>query len=557
MLLSKSIKIFSLSSITLVLVAGCGGGSSSSSNQNTDNEAVVPTNSAPVANAGSDQTIQLGSVLELSASQSSDADGDTLTIEWSLTSVPEGSVLTIENNTLEQLSLSPDIIGDYVFSLTVNDGTVNSAPDEVVISVTPESTSNQAPVANAGAAQNTNVDEIVNLTAENSFDPDGDPLSFTWTVTSKPDGSLVKFDGDDFSQQNISFTPDATGEYLLTLEVNDGLASNTAMVTVNASANNLDITDKIFVERSTSCSEYVGTYQSNVDDIKRGISFHGNVSISSNSTECTIDINQIPNHSFNDQSAAFATNVGEVIDSYRINIAPAFSGTDTALELGVAEAVMLNGVTLDILPAACYGVGDEPLGREKIGCGPDQNDNPWRYDPMSPLNTFGTDSHNAHTQPNGKYHYHANPVAMFAQNCENAVASPVIGFAADGFPIYGSCFTDPSSGEIRKAVSSYALKNNGGPREEVVGYQTPQAGVGLIASNNYDGQFRGDWEYVQGTGDLDQCNGMTVDGKYGYYVTNTFPWVINCFKGQINNSFARSEELERRSHSHAGETHSH
>ena len=35
--------------------------------------------------------------------------------------------------------------------------------------------------------------------------------------------------------------------------------------------------------------------------------------------------------------------------------------------------------------------------------------------------------------------------------------SPVIGFAADGFPIYGSYFLDPSSNQVRKAISGYTL----------------------------------------------------------------------------------------------------
>lgn len=30
---------------------------------------------------------------------------------------------------------------------------------------------------------------------------------------------------------------------------------------------------------------------------------------------------------------------------------------------------------------------------------------------------------------------------------------------------------------------------------------------------------------------------MTIDGKYAYYVTDTFPWVINCFKGTPDPSF--------------------
>lgn len=86
-------------------------------------------------------------------------------------------------------------------------------------------------------------------------------------------------------------------------------------------------------------------------------------------------------------------------------------------------------------------------------------------------------------------------MALFEQDCGIlTLASTVIGFAADGFPIFGSCFEE--NGTAKKARSSYRLKS--GLRADVTGYPTPQAGVGLINSNNYDGQFRGDYEYIEG-----------------------------------------------------------
>ena len=142
---------------------------------------------------------------------------------------------------------------------------------------------------------------------------------------------------------------------------------------------------------------------------------------------------------------------------------------------------------------------------------------------------------NAHVQPTA-YHYHANPMAMFETDCGLTVsASPVLGFAADGFPVFGSCINE--NGAIRNVKSSYQLKDDGGPRQAVTGYTTPSAGTGNIASSNYDGQFRGDYEYVAGSGDLDECNGMTVDGQYGYYISDSFPWVLNCFSGTPDPSF--------------------
>ena len=301
-----------------------------------------------------------------------------------------------------------------------------------------------------------------------------------------------------------------------------------------------DITNRFFVNLSGDCQQYIGSFFSSVSDIKRSLLFTGQVTISSSGSQCIIQSNAIPNHDFNDATASFATNVTEQNVQYFFNASPTISGSSTALSLGTSEAIFLNGVKVDLLAAACYGVGDE-----RTGCGQNQINNPWRYDPMSSLNNFGTDIHNAHVQPTGEYHYHGNPVAMFIQDCVGKQASPVIGFAADGFPIYGTCFTDPSTGQVRKAISSYQLKT--GPRVDEGIYTAPIVG-GNVDSANYDGQFRGDWEYTVALGDLDECNGMTVNGQYGYYVTDTFPWVINCFKGSPSASFS-GYSIER-SHEH-------
>ena len=325
-----------------------------------------------------------------------------------------------------------------------------------------------------------------------------------------------------------------------------GTLTTPTTTTVNTSAT--DITNILLTSRSGSCVSYIGEYQSSVVDIQRAVDFNGSVVITQSGNECIFTVNEIPNHNFNDASADFATNVAEQQGSYRVTSSATIATNNTELSLQTTNGIMLNGVLLDILPAACYDTGNEPLGQERIGCGMDQIDHPWRYDAMSPYNGFGTDEHNAHTQPDGTYHYHANPMALFEQDCGIlTLASPVIGFAADGFPIYGSCFEE--NGIANKALSSYKLKS--GARVTVNGYQTPQAGIGLINSDNYDGQFRGDYEYVAGLGDLDECNGKTVDGQYGYYVTNTYPWVMACFKGTPNTSLVKTgNAIVNRLHGH-------
>jgi len=296
----------------------------------------------------------------------------------------------------------------------------------------------------------------------------------------------------------------------------------------------VDLSNALFTNLDASCASYANAYFSSVKDVQNGLSFDGDLTITVVGDKCVFATNAIPNHDFND-GGNFATPVSAQSARYEIPMTAVAASNPTPLEMG-DDAIFLNGIKLDLLAAACYDVGSEPLGREKIGCGPDQIDNPWRYDPMSPLNEFGTDRNNAHTQPDGTYHYHGNPMAMFVTDCEtSATVSPVIGFAADGFPIYGSCFDD--NGTVRKAISSYQFKENGGAREAVGSYTTPVGGRGAVVGDAYDGQFRGDYEYVEGAGDLDVCNGMVANGQYGYYVTDAYPWVLGCYTGTPDDSF--------------------
>ena len=98
----------------------------------------TPENHPPVANAGPDQTVNVGNVVQLDGSGSSDVDGDPLTYSWSLISVPAGSGASLDNPTAVKPKFTADLAGTYVAQLVVNDGKVDSAPDTVVVSATSE-----------------------------------------------------------------------------------------------------------------------------------------------------------------------------------------------------------------------------------------------------------------------------------------------------------------------------------------------------------------------------------------------------------------------------------
>ena len=110
-----------------------------------DTNNVSTANGAPVANAGPDQGIIRGSFVTLNGSASTDPNSDPLTYSWTFVSKPAGSTAALANSTSVNPTFTVDRVGDYVVQLIVNDGTVNSAPDSVIIS-----TNNVAPVANAG-----------------------------------------------------------------------------------------------------------------------------------------------------------------------------------------------------------------------------------------------------------------------------------------------------------------------------------------------------------------------------------------------------------------------
>lgn len=283
----------------------------------------------------------------------------------------------------------------------------------------------------------------------------------------------------------------------------------------NTSAAAIDITNKTFSNRSANCADYANQYQSTVTDVNNRVDFKGDLNISVANGKCVFKTNAIPNHNFNDGSRSFPNNVSEQNDSFEVTTTPAKASSVTPLSLQTDNALLLNGVKVDILAAGCFGVEDG-----KTGC--NNMSTPWRYDPMFSANGFRVDSHNAHTQADGTYHYHGTPNAFYDQT-DSSKVSPIIGFAADGFPIYGPYIDD--NGSIRKATSSYRLKTGSRP------------GGSGSPGGNYDGSFRDDYEFVDGSGDLDQCNGMTVNGVYGYYITDDFPYVIGCFSGTPDTSF--------------------
>ncbi len=162
----------------------------------------------------------------------------------------------------------------------------------------------------------------------------------------------------------------------------------------------------------------------------------------------------------------------------------------------------------------------------------------WHYDALGGAFSLGLDDNNAHVQPNGAYHYHGVPVALLRRLSGGKQQMTLVGWAADGFPIYavwGHRLAGDAASQAVKLRSSYRLKPGTRPTTN------DQPGGG------YDGIFVEDFEYVAGSGDLDECGGRTgvtpefPGGTYHYVLTEGFPFVPRFFRGKPDASFARRE----------------
>src|SRR5262249_55695586 len=139
----------------------------------------------------------------------------------------------------------------------------------------------------------------------------------------------------------------------------------------------------------------------------------------------------------------------------------------------------------------------------------------WQYEPMNMEGKLGADQHNAHVQPTGAYHYHSIPTGLLDKLSHEHAAVTLLGWAADGFSNYGPLeYSDSTGGKgpLKKMKSSYQVKK---------GERPSNPGPG----GKYDGAFVADYEYVNGSGDLDECNGLVgptpefPEGIYHYFVT--------------------------------------
>ncbi|MDP5041045.1 MAG: YHYH protein [Paraglaciecola sp.] len=200
--------------------------------------------------------------------------------------------------------------------------------------------------------------------------------------------------------------------------------------------------------------------------------------------------------------------------------------TSTVTTLGGPRGTtgfVLNGVKIDADTAgSCNDSGNS--------CSLIGNEGNWSIEALGQSAfDFGTDDNNAHVQPGGSYHYHGMPEGFITKSGGNATTMTLIGWAADGFPIYaryGYSVASDSSSSLKTMTGSYQL---------VTEVSTSRPSVQDFPL----GTFKQDWQYVSGSGDLDECNGRSgvtpefPEGIYHYYATDSYPYFQRCVKGAL------------------------
>ncbi len=213
--------------------------------------------------------------------------------------------------------------------------------------------------------------------------------------------------------------------------------------------------------------------------------------------------NGMPNHAIGDfPNSGNPHSIEEQENRFCFSANPKKNATPTDFNHQTV-AIALNGIPIRPGTAESY----DPHSRRGFSR---HGDHRWRLEGIGNSDDFGMDMNNAHVDHRGYYHYHGVPKGLIKTS-----KGSHIGYGADGFEIHWI-------GD--KARSGWKLKRGERP-----------SGPG----GAHDGTYVEDWEYRPAAGDLDQCNGGMLNGKFVYFVTATYPFWPRCIWGTPSSDFMR------------------
>ncbi len=276
---------------------------------------------------------------------------------------------------------------------------------------------------------------------------------------------------------------------------------------------------------TTSTAGVLCNYATSAFNSSASVNATATATWSCSSTLRSLTANGLPDHAVGTFPNADNPNT---IAAQSISASVSVTPTETSVvtsRVGAMDkpGIALNGISFDPGTAGtCSNTGTCQQGGQAAGS--------WSLEALGQTSfKWGTDTSNAHVQPNGIYHYHGIPEGFVTKLSNGNKVMTLIGWAADGFPIYArygyTVAADANSG-VKVVKASYRTKT------------APDAS--RPATSLYPmGTFTQDYEYVAGSGDLDECNGRTgvtpefPKGTYHYYATDTFPHLQRCVKGKL------------------------
>ena len=244
----------------------------------------VDRNDAPTVNAGRDRTAYTGDMLTFTG-RASDADGDNLTYRWTATGTPRLAIHDSDELTSWITAPTVSNVTAYTVTFTASDG-INATSDSLVLTVKPRvlppPVVDRPPVAVVEDQQHVQSGDRVTLDGSDSYDPDGDRLTYKWVYDRCGDCPAISISGS--GSQRASFTAPSGDHYNLVFQLtvsagehtdvayhivgvsddnkptvnagSDRSASSNSTITLTGSVGNTDSDTRIFWEQSSGPSVY-------------------------------------------------------------------------------------------------------------------------------------------------------------------------------------------------------------------------------------------------------------------------------------------------------------